>query len=72
MRLSTVVYTAIELIRKITILLYPVIPQTSIKVLNAFNIKEKQIDLSSIDDNNILKEHNKINKLDILFKKIEK
>ena len=72
MRLSTVVYTAIELIRKITILLYPVIPQTSIKVLNAFNIKEKQIDLSSIDDNNILKEHNKINTLDILFKKIEK
>ena len=71
-RLSTIVYTAIELIRKITILLYPVIPQTSIKVLNAFNIKENQIDLSSIDDNNILKEHNKINKLDILFKKIEK
>ena len=72
MRLSTVVYTAIELIRKITILLYPVIPETSTKVLNAFNIKENQIDLSSIDDNNILKEHNKINKLDILFKKIEK
>ena len=71
-RLSTIVYTAIELIRKITILLYPVIPQTSIKVLNAFNIKENQIDLSSIDDNDILKEHNKINKLDILFKKIEK
>ena len=71
-RLSTIVYTAIELIRKITILLYPVIPETSIKVLNAFNIKENQIDLTSIDDNNILKENNKINKLDILFKKIEK
>ena len=71
-RLSTIVYTAIELIRKITILLYPVIPQTSIKILNIFNISESKIDFSSIKHNEILKEGNKINKLDILFKKIEK
>ena len=72
LRLSTIVYTAIELIRKITILLYPVIPQTSIKILNIFNISESKIDFSSIKHNEILKEGNKINKLDILFKKIEK
>ena len=72
LRLSSIVYTAIELIRKITILLYPVIPQTSIKVLDAFNIKENEIDVSSLEKNEILKEGNKINKLDILFKKIEK
>ncbi len=72
LRLSSIVYTAIELIRKITILLYPIIPQTAIKVLDAFNIKENEINFSSLEKNEILKEGNKINKLDILFKKIEK
>ena len=46
------------------------ISQTSVKVLNAFNIKEKEIDFSSLQNNEILKEKTKINKLDILFKKI--
>ena len=72
LRLNTIVYTAIELIRKISILLYPVMPQTIIKVLNIFNIKENQIDFSSLQNDNFLKEKNKINKLDILFKKIDK
>ena len=72
LRLSTIVYTAIELIRKITILLYPVMPQTSAKVLNIFNINESEIDFSSLKNNENLKENIKINKLDILFKKIEK
>ena len=72
LRLNTIVYTALELIRKITILLYPVMPQTSIKVLNIFNIKEDQIDFSSLKNNEIIKKGIKINKLDILFKKILK
>ncbi len=72
LRLNTIVYTALELIRKITILLYPVMPETSVKVLNAFNEKENSIDFTSIDNNEILKKDLKINKLDILFKKIEK
>jgi len=71
-RLNTIVYTALELIRKITILLYPVIPETSVKVLNVFNETENSIDFTSIDNNEILKKNLKINKLDILFKKIEK
>ena len=72
LRLSTIVYTSIELIRKISILLYPVIPQTSLKVLNTFNIRENDIDFLTLQHNEVLKENNKINKLDILFKKIEK
>ncbi len=72
LRLFSIVYTAIELIRKIAILLYPVIPQTSLKVLNSFNIKENEIKFSSLENNEFLKEQNKINKLDILFKKIDK
>ena len=72
LRLNTIVYTALELIRKITILLYPVMPETSVKVLNVFNETENSIDFTSIGNNEILKKDLKINKLDILFKKIEK
>ena len=70
--MNTIVYTALELIRKITILLYPVMPQTSVKVLNIFNIKENLIDFSSLKNNETLEKEIKINKLDILFKKIDK
>ena len=72
LRLNTIVYTALELIRKITILLYPVMPETSAKVLYVFNETENSIDFKSIDNNEILKKDLKINKLDILFKKVEK
>ena len=71
LRLSTIVYTALELIRKISILLYPVMPQTILKVFRAFNIDEKQINISSLKNNDFFKEKDNINKLDILFKKIE-
>tara|TARA_B100000686_G_scaffold278714_1_gene298906 strand:- start:13073 stop:14554 length:1482 start_codon:yes stop_codon:yes gene_type:complete len=69
-RLETIVYVSLELIRKITIMLYPIIPETSIKVLKIFDIKENEIDFNSIIKNNILKEGTKIKKLEILFKKI--
>ena len=72
LRLNTIVYTALELIRKITILLYPVMPQTSVKVLNIFNIRENLIDFSTLKNNEILEKEIKISKLDILFKKIDK
>ncbi len=71
-RLNTIVYTALELIRKITILLYPVMPETSVKVLNIFNEQENSIDFKSINNNETLRKDLKINKLDILFKKIDK
>ena len=47
-------------------------PQTSINVLNSFNIKENDIKLISLKNNEFLKENQKIYKLNILFKKIEK
>ncbi len=71
-RLNTIVYVSLELIRKITILLYPIIPDTSMKVLKVFNINEDKISFESIKNNNFLKKGQKINKINILFKKIEK
>jgi len=71
-RLNTIVYTALEIIRKICILLYPIIPQSTINALNIFNLKEKDIIFSSINKHDYLKAGSKINKIEILFKKIEK
>ncbi len=72
LRFSTIVYTAIELIRKITILLHPVIPQTTIKIFNTLKITENEFLVSSITNNETLKEGTKLTKLGILFKKIER
>ena len=47
-RLNTIVYVALELIRKITIMLYPIMPQTTIKVLRIFLINENNINFKSI------------------------
>ena len=53
-------------------MLYPIIPASSLKCLDAFNIKEKDIKFESIKENNYLKSNDKISKIDILFKKIVK
>ena len=71
-RLNTIVYTTLEIVRKISFLLYPIIPQSSIKALKIFNIKEDDIDLTSLEDNEFLLKIRKLNKIDILFKKIDK
>jgi len=71
-RLNTILYTSLELIRKISIMLYPIIPDSSLKVLSIFEISEKEVDFNSIKNNEILKTNNKLNKISILFKKIEK
>jgi len=70
-RMNSIVYVSLELIRKISILLYPIIPNSALKVLKIFNIDEKQIDLSSIKEHELLKKNSNINKISILFKKIE-
>ncbi len=71
-RLNTIVFTTLEIIRKISFLLYPIIPDSSLKALKIFDITEKDIDFSSIESNEFLVKGKKINKIDILFKKIEK
>ena len=51
-------------------MLYPIIPNTSLKVLSVFNVKEKEIFFESIKNDDFLNKINKISKIDILFKKI--
>ena len=69
-RLNSIIYTSLELIRKISILLYPVIPNSALKALNIFHIKEAEINIESIKNNKFLNTGMKLNKINILFDKI--
>ena len=53
-------------------MLYPIIPNSSLKALKIFDIDEKNIKLDTVSNNDYLTKGNNINKIDILFKKIEK
>ena len=71
-RLDTIVYTALEMIRKISFMLYPIIPDSIEKALKIFNLTPDVINFESVGSHNYLKAGNSINKIDILFKKVEK
>ena len=71
-RLNSIIYTSLELIRKITILLYPIIPQTALKVMKIFNYNEEDLKVETIKINNFIKKGLHLNKIGILFKKIQK
>ena len=71
-RLNTIVYTSLEMIRKISFMLYPIIPNSVKKALTIFNLKIEDINFESIGSHDFLKTGNNIHKIDILFKKIEK
>ena len=71
-RLDTIIYTSLEMIRKISFMLYPIIPNSVKKALTIFNIKIEDIDFESIGSHNYLKTGDNIKKINILFKKIEK
>jgi len=71
-RLNTIVYTSLEMIRKISYMLYPIIPDSIEKALKIFNLNTDDINFESIATHEYLKTGTDINKIDILFKKIEK
>ena len=66
-RLNTIVYTTLEIVRKISFMLYPIIPQSSLNALKIFSIKESEINYSSIKNHNYLEVVDKINKIDIII-----
>jgi methionyl-tRNA synthetase len=71
-RLNTIVFTTLEIVRRVSFLLFPIIPESSLKALKIFNLNEQDISFSSITNNEFLTKGSNINKIDILFQKIEK
>ena len=68
--MNNILHIALEQIAKISILLNPIIPSSTSKVLNSLNVKTELRNLSFLNGTNILADHVKIKQLDILFKKI--
>ena len=70
-RMNAVLYNILNQIRSITILLYPVIPESANKVLDTLGVEKKERNLKSIENSKFFKSGRIIKKSDILFKKIE-
>ena len=67
--MNTVLYNILNQIRCISILLSPIIPNTSDKVLNILKVKKEERQLKNIKDRNFLKPGEYIKETTILFKK---
>ena len=68
--MNNILHIALEQIAKISILLSPIIPIATAKVLEALNVKTGLRNLSFLDGKIIISDKIKIKNLDILFKKI--
>ena len=67
--MNNILYLSLEQIAKISILLNPIIPISTTKVLEALNIKTDSVNLKFLDGKNIFSNEIKIKDLSILFKK---
>ncbi len=70
-RMNAILHTIVEHIKNISILLYPIIPISTKKVLNTIHISDKDILIENIKKDNFLNCNTELKSLDILFKKIE-
>jgi methionyl-tRNA synthetase len=70
-RMNTILFTISQQIKNISILLNPIIPEATNKVLNTMNISSENISVDKINDMNILNYDKELNNLEILFTKIE-
>ena len=69
--MNAILFTIVEQIKNISILLNPIIPNATNKVLNMINIPVENIRIDKIKDENILNNKKELGNLEILFTKIE-
>ena len=69
--MNTILYTIVTQIKNISILLSPIIPISSNKILDIMNLKKQDRLLLSINKNNIFDHNLEFKKTSILFRKIE-
>ena len=69
--MNEVIYTILNQIKSISILLYPVIPGSSKKILDCLGVDEKDYSIDCLSNIKYLKMGYKIKKPEILFRKIE-
>ena len=71
-RLNSIVYVSLEIIRKISILLMPIIPYSANRALTSLNLNKENLTLESITMHKTNKGNTKLNNQGILFNKIKK
>ena len=70
-KMNNILHLSLEQIAKISILLNPIMPKSTNKVLDALNINEKNRNYSFLDGSKIIPDKINISSLNILFKKNE-
>ena len=70
-RMNTILFTICEQIKNISILLSPIMPMATNKVLETMNFPNKNLSIQGIHDSNLLNHDMDLKNLNILFKKIE-
>ena len=70
-RMKTILFTIVQQIKNISILLNPIIPNATNKVLSIINFSSKNIKIDKINDDNCLNHDKELDNLEILFNKIE-
>ena len=70
-RMNTILFTITQQIKNISILLNPIIPTATRKVLDTINIKDSEINISNISNQESIDYNKELKELKILFTKIE-
>ncbi len=70
-RMNTILFTISEQIKNISILLNPIIPISTQKVLDTMRLSKNVIKIKNISNKNVLVHDKELKDLEILFKKIE-
>ena len=70
-RMNAILFTIVEQIKNISILLNPIIPNATNKVLAMINLSDENISIDKIKEQNILSNQKELGNLEILFNKIE-
>jgi methionyl-tRNA synthetase len=70
-RMETILNVITNQIKNISILLNPIIPEATCKILNTMNIGNEFITIDAINDFNLINHNKELKDLEILFKKIE-
>ena len=70
-RMKAILFTIVEQIKNISILLNPIIPNATKKILSMINLSSQNISIDKINDEMILDNKKELGNLEILFTKIE-
>ncbi len=70
-KMNSVLYSIVEQIKNISILLIPIIPNSANKILDIINVKKELRFISEINKENSLTHDKELGNIEILFKKVE-